>query len=125
MEELFAVHLTEDEVLRDLESIVDPAIEWAHAAFYYRQPEVVGNNMNDKVAVSNIVGMEELIWSPILGIKGQIDMVAKSNMSINKSYLPIELKTGTSNVNAVMIHKAQVRLQFSTARFLIKFLSFN
>ena len=75
-------------------------------------------------AVDELTGTEETIWCPMLGIKGQIDMVLKTanysqedkDIDIDKdshgprkSYnLPLEVKTGKYNPNTAIIHRAQV-----------------
>ena len=69
-------------------------------------------------AVDELTGTEETVWCPMLGIKGQIDMVIKTanyskedkaTHSPRRSYnLPLEVKTGKYNPNTAITHRAQV-----------------
>ena len=69
-------------------------------------------------AVDELTGTEETVWCPMLGIKGQIDMVLKTanyskedkdTHSPRRSYnLPLEVKTGKYNPNTAITHRAQV-----------------
>ena len=109
VEELFAVNYAEDDALRDLEGIIDPAIEWAYSAFQHRYLEVITSTMNDRMPVDSILAVEEVVWSPILGLKGQMDIIARSSpQGAPARFIPVELKTGKFHQNSIIGHRAQV-----------------
>ena len=75
-----------------------------------------------ELSLEEVLGTEETVWCPPLGIKGQIDLVVKARIlsnsvspssNINKKYnksviMPLELKTGKASMQ--IAHRAQVML---------------
>ena len=77
-----------------------------------------------ELSLEEVLGTEETVWCPPLGIKGQIDLVVKarilsnsvstsSDTNKNKKYnnsviMPLELKTGKASMQ--IAHRAQVML---------------
>jgi len=92
-EMMVATKQSDESVWQDLEAIVEPAIEWSYSAYQHRHGDVVSSgNMTDKMSIDGIVGMEEVIWSPILGLKGQIDLIAKSlPQQSAMRFIPVEI----------------------------------
>ncbi|CDO96139.1 unnamed protein product [Kluyveromyces dobzhanskii CBS 2104] len=68
--------------------------------------QVIGSKSKRKLSVSQIIDIEENIWSAKYGLKGYIDVTVETNVdSDNKRLMaPIEIKTGKWKSNA---HEAQ------------------
>ena len=64
------------------------------------------------LSVNKLLDVEEHVWSPKYGLKGNIDatvqVVVKDNVSEKTVTVTFEVKTGRSNTNAA--HKAQTAL---------------
>ena len=57
--------------------------------------------------VSNVVDIEENLWSPRLGMKGKIDLTVETvEGSKSKAVLPLEVKTGKPSYSTS--HQGQV-----------------
>ena len=72
-----------------------------------------GTSNSNVLEVSQIVDIEEIIWAPRLGLKGQIDAIAEARIRNGKQstdikVVPVELKTG--KWKDVVEHGAQVLL---------------
>lgn len=72
-----------------------------------------GASNSNVLEVSEIVDIEEIIWAPRLGLKGQIDAIAEARIrngkqSTDVKVVPVELKTG--KWKDVVEHGAQVLL---------------
>lgn len=96
----------------------------------YRSATVSGASLTktvDDYFVNALHSAEEVIHSPVLGIKGQIDMVARAKFKSAKTtpssgggaglvdvWLPIEFKTGKWRPSTVIGHRAQVILYILT-----------
>jgi len=153
IEELFNLTITDHEIERDLRSIITPLIQWILTAIKFGtqgllqrfaihadgtggqqslQPKA--NPLNGNASSSRfeeVVGIEESIHSPMLGIKGQVDMIMGGKLCptlmmnsfspvspssdnkhqlIDSVVLPIELKTGMWRPSTAIAHRAQVIL---------------
>ncbi|KAK4301412.1 hypothetical protein Pmani_026446 [Petrolisthes manimaculis] len=58
--------------------------------------------------ITEILDIEENLWSPRFGVKGKIDMTVQIHQRNNRKVVPLELKTGRSTFSAE--HKGQVTL---------------
>jgi DNA replication ATP-dependent helicase Dna2 len=72
-----------------------------------------GASNSNVLEVSEIVDIEEIIWAPRLGLKGQIDAIAQARVRNGKEagelkVVPVELKTG--KWKDIVEHGAQVLL---------------
>lgn len=70
-------------------------------------------NLNDsipahKLMVTDVLDVEERIWSRKYGIKGNIDVTLKMSSSNSHKIVPLELKTGIGSANVA--HRSQVML---------------
>lgn len=145
MEELHAAGCTDEGVARDLLSLRDPLIRWAHGmvqrglrhtltmsmamssvsagvskgaddaarstAGIILQSSTTALGPDDDYHLQAIDSCEETVCSRMLGLKGQVDMVAYARrMMHQQSLLPIELKTGRWKPSTVFGHRAQVIL---------------
>jgi len=141
-DDLLAAGLTDQQAKADLRRIINPTLTWINSQYDTVQSQSRSTNSKttgDKskspmCAVTKIVGVEETFWCPILGIKGQIDIVAhgtlfdatsflpstsssssssssQASSFIGKSFfLPLEIKTGKHSAHAVTKARAQVIL---------------
>ena len=139
MEELHAAGCTDEGVAKDLLSLRDPLIHWAHgmvrqglrhtlltsagggvskdadavrssSAGIIMQSSSAALGPSDDYHLLAIDSCEETVCSRMLGLKGQVDMVAFARMVQQQSLLPIELKTGRWKPSTVFGHRAQVIL---------------
>jgi hypothetical protein len=144
LDELFNLTIKDEEIQRDLRSIIPPLIKWIITAVKLGTNQLVkqfsidgegggGNPMlqslfstNQDCKFQEVIGIEETIHSPMLGIKGQVDMImggklfiqqqkVPNNVSSSSSVMqdlivPIELKTGMWKASSAIAHRAQVIL---------------
>ncbi|CAI4039539.1 hypothetical protein SMKI_08G2070 [Saccharomyces mikatae IFO 1815] len=58
---------------------------------------VSGTRRTQPISISNVIDIEENIWSPIYGLKGFLDATVEANVENNQKYIvPLEVKTGKS-----------------------------
>lgn len=133
IEELYAAGCTDEGIAKDLLSLRDPLIHWVHGMVQrgLRHTLTVGSAgvpkdaARDMVLQSSLAALglppddyhllaidscEETVCSRMLGLKGQVDMVAYARRAHQQSLLPIELKTGRWKPSTVFGHRAQVIL---------------
>lgn len=141
LDELFSLTIKDEEIQRDLRSIIPPLIKWVITAVKVGANQLVkqfsidgegggGNPLlqslfstNQDCKFQEVIGIEETIHSPMLGIKGQVDMImggkllvqqqktpASSFSALQDLILPIELKTGMWKHSSAIAHRAQVIL---------------
>lgn len=132
VEELYSIQMNDSDVKKDLFSLIKPMVTWIFIA--YRQgmnnlttqlgTESYAHNtvQADDCYVKQLVGIEESIENPILGIKGQVDVIAGGKLAImNRDnippsplsidlMLPIEFKSGRWKPSTATAHRAQVIL---------------
>lgn len=86
-------------------------------------PESTVENVNYRMTA--VTNAEETVWSAVLGMKGQMDLLAKAKIGLLASFpaslvrelmeytLPVELKTGKWRPSTVIGHRAQVGVELS------------
>ncbi|QHS73800.1 bifunctional ATP-dependent DNA helicase/ssDNA endodeoxyribonuclease DNA2 [Saccharomyces paradoxus] len=58
---------------------------------------ISGTRRTQPISISNVIDIEENIWSPIYGLKGFLDATVEANVENNKKHIvPLEVKTGKS-----------------------------
>lgn len=159
VEELLAINKSDDEVMRDLFSLPAQIVKTMVAVFRHgihelalrsvqptapgfsqhanQQQQLQQRNQHSIPAgskdyrVESVVGIEESIQSQVLGIKGQVDLIAGSKLravhnhrpgqqqqslatsnygDVREFLLPLELKTGKWKQSTIVAHRAQVIL---------------
>ena len=129
LEQLYAVDYSDEKIITDLKCVIEPTIIWSFEAYSRGVLSNINQNYNSfnnsnltSQYMSSINGVEETIWCPTLGIKGQIDMISKCKIAfinnnkpsskkidaIEDMLLPIELKTGKWSPTKSLAHRAQV-----------------
>lgn len=75
---------------------------------------VKANQSNERLKLLRTCAIEENIWSPILGLKGQVDASVQVQLSQPSppllTPLPFEFKSGVNNQNTMSLNRAQVIL---------------
>lgn len=70
------------------------------------------NGTRSSVSINKLLDVEEHIWSPMYGLKGNVDATVqvsmKEGLASNVLTVPLELKTGKNN--AIESHRAQAAL---------------
>ncbi|KAJ3063547.1 Tripartite DNA replication factor [Podochytrium sp. JEL0797] len=119
LEELWSIGETEGSARQHLRELVPNLMDW-DAKYGREQPygpiEVFRTQTTDKTiaCVSNTLDIEEHIWSPIWGIKGNIDASLEVKTQTGRNgpvvthIMPLELKTGKSTT--AVSHRAQASL---------------
>jgi DNA replication ATP-dependent helicase Dna2 len=131
VEELFCIQMTDSDVKSDLLKVIIPTLNWITIATkqgtlqllkqHMIVPGMVPNDVFQHSSSYSIesVRIEETIHSPLLGIKGQIDLIAGgkllpvaplANLPAFYSSIPIEFKTGRWKASTASQHRAQVIL---------------
>ena len=118
VEDLFRLGLSEDDASAELARNVKPFSQWGERMFGSRsEGEVLefGHGNRRRARVLRIVATEEMIWSPMWGLKGALDVTAVVGLSAahggpeERVVLPLELKTGRQGPEKAE-HRAQVML---------------
>lgn len=126
VEELFATGLTVETTRQELLDLVPSLQAWAResltACGSVAGPSIqFCNSFVRNVVVHRVLSTEEKIWSPMWGLKGQIDIMAEAGLQVprssrsqssrppiqKKAIIPLELKTGYTIKDE---HHAQVTL---------------
>ena len=106
---LYCVGVSDEAARVTLLETVESTCRWINQKFF---PEESGMQSHKGVGVkwNDVESLEETIWCPVLGIKGQVDLILNGlDERINKNvHLPIELKTGKWRPNGLIGHRAQV-----------------
>ena len=126
-QELYVTGFSDESALKRLMDIVDATIAWMKSAFTsgaVAHKDSSGSGVAT-YSIKKIVSSEESVWSPALGIKGQIDVITQSSLFktsqkdlapfIGTDFIvPFELKTGKRRVGSMIAHRAQVMLYILT-----------
>jgi hypothetical protein len=140
--ELYSLGLTDVIVNAEINSILDPSFFWIYKAYFSGVNSLINTNLFTDMSthlkkqtatknidgttvdyfVDKVEGLELVNWCPILGLKGQLDLLMKAkltfvkdNSNIDENFvkeilLPIEFKTGKWKASTVIGHRAQVML---------------
>lgn len=65
---------------------------------------VSGTRKTQPISISNIIDIEESIWSPVYGLKGFLDATVEAHVENDYYMVPLEVKTGK---NRSISHEAQ------------------
>ncbi|BDD58467.1 hypothetical protein MAP00_003745 [Monascus purpureus] len=116
LEDLYGVHMNVPEAVDYAMSRIPDLRAWANA--YLRTKPGPNSFIEDRnsskfcLTISKLLEVEEHIWSPMYGLKGNIDatvQVACHNGESKRSLVvPLELKTGKRDTN--LAHRAQTAL---------------
>lgn len=132
VEDLYCIHKSDEDILQDLFAAISPTMSWISIAAkegllalttkHTAHPNIT-TELYQQVhdyKVTEVMGIEESIYSPVLGIKGTIDMIAggsiasimnhKTSSQASMTTLPIEFKTGRWKPSTATAHRAQVIL---------------
>ncbi|KAI9719864.1 MAG: Tripartite DNA replication factor [Chrysothrix sp. TS-e1954] len=115
-EDLYEVNLNEQQVVEHLQSKTAVLQSWAETFVRSKPgPTASINDRNGKKAhmsVNKLLDIEEHIWSPMYGLKGNIDATIQVSMKDEQGErtltVPLEIKTGMNSTNAS--HRAQTAL---------------
>jgi hypothetical protein len=112
--DLHVTGFTDDTIKAKLREIFECIVQWIKQSFVHGASSIRKDDHGFKAEIvpeicytlKQMISAEESIWSPSLGIKGQIDIITKSRLEkvvgndlaqhIGKNFVvPVELKTGT------------------------------
>ncbi|RKF72549.1 DNA replication ATP-dependent helicase/nuclease dna2 [Golovinomyces cichoracearum] len=115
VEDLYTIKLQTSEAVRDLKNKIAHLQSWA-ALFVCSNPKpgAILNTPNGEtvsMCIEKLLEIEEHIWSPMYGLKGNIDatvqVIVKEKKGQRRLIVPLELKTGK---NQSISHRAQTAL---------------
>lgn len=143
LEDLYLVGATDESVATDLVAVVEPTLTWVYNMLSkgmqelmtennYRGKETLSHAKYEDIYLTGLDSNEETLCSAVLGMKGQIDMVARVKLisirdpsaglsaevstvdrnfqRVAESSLPVEIKTGKWRASTAIGHRAQVLL---------------
>ncbi|KAK2833981.1 hypothetical protein FQN49_006879 [Arthroderma sp. PD_2] len=116
IESLFEVNVSIKDATSYLETKMPAMRDWAKS-FVHPRP-TAGSMMDDrngavsKICINKLLEVEEHVWSPMYGLKGNIDatvqIVLEEEGEQKTLTVPLEVKTGKNNTN--QSHRAQTAL---------------
>lgn len=117
MEDLYAAKVSDTNARLVLHNVIPSIMEWFDgftgdgSGLSAPGVEVSGGKASHRIVIEDVYDIEELIWSPIFGLKGKIDasVVFRSD-GVDCGAGVLELKTGSSVGFASVSHSAQVNL---------------
>ncbi|EJS43392.1 dna2p [Saccharomyces arboricola H-6] len=101
----FSIMISNEEVqtVRDLimkehaENILYFVNKFVSKSNYGCYTSVSGTRRTQPISISNVIDIEENIWSPIYGLKGFLDATVEANVENGQKFIvPLEVKTGKS-----------------------------
>lgn len=117
LEDLYAANISDADARLVLHNVLPSIMEWFKGFAKLDGDEnsagvkVTGGKQTYNMDIADVYDIEELVWSPIFGLKGKIDasVVLGSNGEAGGIGV-VELKTGSSVGFASVSHSAQVNL---------------
>ncbi|CAJ0752100.1 24653_t:CDS:2 [Entrophospora sp. SA101] len=112
-QKIYSANLQEEGVIAELRTIIPKFQSWAKT-FVGNTPlnsTFTDVNNSTKVAISKVLNIEELIWSPNYGLKGMIDASLEAKVytaaaELKTVVMPFELKTSKSS-SLILNHRSQ------------------
>lgn len=110
--EIYSIGDVVDELESKIREHLPFITNWFKAFYKTSCQEVPTNKRNEKIkfSVSEALDIEESVWSPMFGIKGNADVTLKANFvnerSLEQVLLPMEIKTSAQYLS----HQAQAAL---------------
>lgn len=145
LEDLYLVGLTDEVVAAELRAMVEPTLTWTHSMYAKGLQALMQESGQERgqqkqqqlgahedVFLTGVENSEESVCSAMLGMKGQIDLVARARIvelaqpvgagagagfvgvsaaqlqQVAESALPVEIKTGKWRASTAIGHRAQV-----------------
>lgn len=116
-EDLLAAAINVTDAREVLHKVIPLIVDWYQKLMgcgNYLEAQGVNILLNKKtvnLVVSKVHDIEELVWSPVLGLKGKIDASVYLRIDGNDYGIGVlELKSGKSSSYAALTHNAQVSL---------------
>ena len=138
-EALSSIEMTDEEAFNELHGCLGSVMEWitkcmtqprhsiavgkenslgrhksAPSSSWRGRDASSANGCGPEIGIMEVLGVEETVCSPPLGMNGQIDMIVEACVGQGTStVIPVELKTGKWSSQGVVSQRAQVRLSTS------------
>lgn len=104
--DLYTCNYTDEEVANALRAITPLVAAWAKDGIKTIEAPLLHRIRGS--CRHEVQGKEDTVWCPMLGIKGNIDMIIATCGDTGQFVTPIELKTGKWRPNTAVAHRAQV-----------------
>lgn len=134
LQQLFAEEITDEKIELELRNLINPLCDWLilmsaigidsceSSTSNSYTTQATSSSAKEKYKLISVESTEETSSSVILGIRGQLDLVARAQLRVVKTssqemrsfeslqelLLPVELKTGKWKPSTVISHRAQV-----------------
>nr|CAG8503282.1 11169_t:CDS:10 [Entrophospora candida] len=112
-QKIYSANLQEEGVIAELRTIIPKFQSWAKTFVGNTPLNSIFTDVNNstKVAISKVLNIEELIWSPNYGLKGMIDASLEAKVytaaaELKTVVMPFELKTSKSS-SLILNHRSQ------------------
>eukprot|EP01041_Mallomonas_annulata_P003657 gene3657-7285_t len=114
IEELYCLAIKDNDIVNQLKAIVRPLVQWILTTAAPRPNITTTTTIThppDRHHNESHVA-EHTVWSPVLGIKGQLDLIVGVRDLSNDEFtvVPLEIKTGKRHPTSYTSHRAQVML---------------
>ena len=120
IEQLYSINITPAQATADLREKICLLQGWA-GVFVVSEPSIYSfmadhcgsSDAKPKVCINKVLDIEEHVWSPTYGLKGNIDVtvqvrIEEPDVPTRTLVVPLELKTGKNT--SLMNHRAQTML---------------
>ncbi|KAJ5089503.1 hypothetical protein N7532_008187 [Penicillium argentinense] len=116
IEELYAINMSVQEAVGEIMGKIPTILAWAEV-FLHAKPQANSmvedrNSSKLNLSINKLLEVEEHIWSPMYGLKGNIDatvqVACRDDTGVKNLVVPLELKTGKRDTNQG--HRAQTAL---------------
>jgi DNA replication ATP-dependent helicase Dna2 len=105
LDELYASNENDASALCHMESFIPVMQKWAST---YMDVHGADGSSDNHPVISAIQDIEERLWSPMFGLKGNVDISATIRQGYKEGVVPIEVKTG--KVVQSVAHRSQTTM---------------
>jgi DNA replication ATP-dependent helicase Dna2 len=91
LDDLYAANETDDSAFKHMETFIPVMQKWAST---YMDGHGADGSSENQVVITGIEDIEERFWSPMFGLKGNVDISARISQGGHEGIVPIEIKTG-------------------------------
>ena len=112
LEDLYMCEESEDDIRQSLLNMLPRIVEWKGNFLGHGPGKVRHGSREKEIAITAVRDIEELVWSPVFGLKGKIDATVEVlQQEQGKPQLSaMELKTGKTMGFSHVSHRAQISL---------------
>ena len=106
LHDMYSQNVKGELVMEEIKKYIPQLLQWIQE--YMPEKSKINGMKNDSLIITEVVDIEENIWSPKFGIKGKIDLTVDIEGPTGRKRVPLELKTGKPTFS--IEHMGQVTL---------------